>query len=155
MPEKMPDGERKKNIPDPFNSMMNAMNDFFSERGHRGFLESMDDFFTPRQLGGFPVELKETEKEYIVTAKLPGVKKELIEIDILPQQITISVEQSESITQENKKTNTFYKQEGLKRSMRSIPFYKPIDSKKVEASYQDGMLTITVPKVKGKKIDIQ
>lgn len=135
---------------EPVNHMMKAMNDFFQQRPTKGFLESMDQLFISSPFNGsFPMELIENDKAYKVQAKLPGIKKENIEIDVLPQHITISVKQSKKSTQ-NKEVS--HQKDTLSRT---IPFTKVINSRNVTAVYEDGLLTVTIPKIKGKKIEIK
>ncbi|MBS4176601.1 Hsp20/alpha crystallin family protein [Bacillus sp. FJAT-49731] len=132
------------------------MNRLFSEqRPNRSVLQSIDDFFTSTQpFGGFSAELKENEKEYIVIAELPGTKKEHIEIEVLQQYVAISVKQRETITKEDKNNKIFQQKDMWKQMSRTVPLSKPIEQGKAVAKYEDGVLTITVPKKKGKKINI-
>ena len=54
--------------------------------------------------------------------------------------------------EEDDKRKTFKRQQSFQRSSRTIPFPSPINEKLVKASYNDGLLQITVPKQKGKPI---
>ena len=148
MPEKRPESKIDKHIREPINHMMDAMNQFFNERPpNGGILQSIDGFFTATHSGGgFPAELQENDREYIVIAQLPGVKKEDIEIEVLHQHVTISAKTISREIPERKITGT--------RASRTIPLTKPIDPGKVGASYVDGVLRVTIPKRRGKKIEI-
>ncbi|CAM3917663.1 Hsp20/alpha crystallin family protein [Lederbergia lenta] len=140
-----------KRAQEPVNHMMKAMNDFFQQRPTKGFLESMDQLFISSPFNGsFPMELNENDKAYIVQAKLPGIKKEDIEIDVLPQHITISIKQSKTSLKNNKET--YHQKDTLSRT---IPFTKVINSRSVTAIHENGLLTVTIPKIKGKKIEIK
>ncbi len=80
------------------------MDRLFTESPNQGLLQSMDDFFTQaKPFGGFPVDFTENSKEYIINAQLPGVKKEQIELEILPQYVTITVHQQEKVEKEDAK----------------------------------------------------
>ncbi|MBS4194465.1 Hsp20/alpha crystallin family protein [Lederbergia citri] len=156
MTENLPPKKDEHPLFEPFAQLMNNMNRLFSDRPDKNFLQSMDDFFIhSKPFGGFVAELKENEREYIVQAQLPGTKKEQINIEILPQYITITVNHRESVTKEDKANTVIQKRESWKQSSRTIPFSKPIDQGKVVANYEDGVLTVTVPKRKGKKISIE
>ncbi|KQL53740.1 hypothetical protein AN964_09655 [Heyndrickxia shackletonii] len=151
-----PDKMEKNSLHDPFQGLMRSMNNIFQEPPVKGFLESIDEFFSaPFPFSAFPVELNETDKEYIITAKLSGVKKDQINIDIFQQYITISVENVESTTQENQNQKSIFKKSSMQRSSRTIPLTKPINEAKVKANYEDGLLTIHVPKENGKRLRIE
>lgn len=139
------------------NHLFKAMNDFFQHRpAARGVLESIDELFTPTPLGnGFPIELKENEKEYIVEAKLPGIKKEQIEIKVIHQHLTIAVQHQETLMKEDLKGESVRRKDSYKRLSRTIPFVKAIDSRHISAGYENGLLTIKIPKLKGKRIGIK
>lgn len=137
------------------NHFFKAMNDFFELRPGKGLIESIDELFSTSSFGGsFPVELNENEKEYIVKAKLPGVKKEQIEIDVLKQHVTINVCHRETYLKENKNNQAIQKQETFKQLTRTIPLMKPIHQHNVSALYENGLLIVTIPKLRGKKVEI-
>ena len=116
----------------------------------------MDEFFKnpfPTS-SSFHVNVAETDKEHIISAELPGINKEQIQIDILDNYITISVKSAEMITEEDEKNKIFRRQQSMQRSSRTIALPQPVNEKKVKAVYQNGLLQITVPKQQGKRIFI-
>ncbi|MFJ7725593.1 Hsp20/alpha crystallin family protein [Neobacillus sp. NPDC097160] len=147
----------KKQIPEPFRDLVKTMNDFFTEKPVRGFLQSIDDLFkTPFPVSaGFPVETVETGKEYIITAELPGVKREQINLNITGNYVTISVENNELETEENDQTQVFQRKFIRQQSSRTISLPHAINEKMVKATYRDGLLQIRIPQVKGKVIEIE
>ncbi|TRZ37771.1 Hsp20/alpha crystallin family protein [Niallia circulans] len=140
---------------DSFGFFKKSMNQFLQEKPVKNFLQSMDDFFSsPFPNMSFPVSVKETENEHVITAELPGVNKEQIHIDIIDYRITISVTHLELVQEENNKQQIIHKSQTYKQSARTIALPYPVDENKVKAVYQNGLLTITVIKQKGKKISI-
>ncbi|MGM0902878.1 MAG: Hsp20/alpha crystallin family protein [Bacillota bacterium] len=141
---------------EPFGDWFKSVNHFLQEPPVRGFLESIDDFFRqplfPQTT--FHVEVQEQGDKHIVTAELPGVNKEQIGIDILGDTLSISVKKQDIFTEEDDRNKVYRRSESLQRSSRTISFPHPIDEKRVKASYRNGLLEISVPKVKGKTIDI-
>jgi HSP20 family protein len=147
----------KKPLPEPFRELFKSMNDFFTEKPVRGFLQSIDDFFkTPFPVGsGFHVETVETGKEYIITAELPGVKREQINLNITGNYLTITVENKELETEEDDINKLYRQRITRQQSSRTISLPHAINEKMVKASYRDGLLQIKIPQEKGKMIEIE
>jgi HSP20 family protein len=146
----------KKIKPEQFRDFFRTMNDFIHEKPVKGFLQSIDEFFnSPFPSGAFPVEVRETEDDYIITAELPGVKKEQIRLNVLPNYVSISVENKEMETKEDLNNHFFQKRVSQQKLSRTIPLPAAINEKLVKASYRDGLLTIRIPQVRGKTINIE
>lgn len=147
----------KKQNSEPFGELMKTMNDFFNEKPIRGFLQSIDEFFkTPFPLqAAFPVETMETKDEYIVSAELPGVKKEQIRLNIVGNYITISIENNVIETQEDDHNQIYRRKFSRQQTSRTISLPQPINEKKIKASYRDGLLQIRIPLEKGKTIQLE
>jgi HSP20 family protein len=140
---------------EPFIDIIQSMNQFFQEKPMKGFLQSIDEFFkAPFPAASFPLEVIETDKEHIVTAELPGIKKEQIQLSVVGNHLTISVNREETITEQNDISKSYRKRQSLQRTSRTISFDQPINEKNVKASHQNGLLTIRIPKQKGKQIII-
>ncbi|MFU0824151.1 heat shock protein Hsp18 [Clostridium sp.] len=130
--------------------------DFFSPL-FKNFFD--DDFFNAvgNFQGSFKVDLKETDENYLVEADLPGIKKEAIDIDFSNNYLTISAKRDESLEDKNENYVRRERHYGeLKRSF----YIDNVDESKITATFNDGVLKITLPKLnKGKqnrrKIDIQ
>lgn len=151
-----PSDPNKKDKNEPFSGFIKSMNGFLQEKPIKNFLQSMDEFFSnPFPNSAFPLTVKETAAANIIIAELPGINKEQIQINVYDHHLTISVNYQEIITEENTQQNFYRSSQTFKRNSRTVALPHPIDEKKVKASYQNGLLTITVPKQKGKKIMIE
>ncbi|NRD80532.1 Hsp20/alpha crystallin family protein [Bacillus sp. BRMEA1] len=146
----------KKPFPDHFGDLMKTMNDFFAEKPIRGFLQSIDDFFkTPFPFeGGFHLTTDEIDNEYIVSAELPGVKREQIHLNMTGQYLTISVENKELETSENDNNHIYRSRIFRQQASRTISLPFAINEKNIKASYRDGLLQIRVPREIGRNIEI-
>jgi HSP20 family protein len=154
MSSQLPENKNKKNK-ESFGEIMKSMNSFFTERPIKGLLESIDEFFkNPLTPLSFPIELTETSKEYIITAELPGIKKEQIQIDTTGSQITISIKNREELAEIDEINQSYRRRHSLQKSSRSVNLPVPIDEKQVKASYKDGLLQIRIPRKIGKSIQI-
>ena len=117
--------------------------------------EMMEDAFS-RSKGTFIPELNvyETDKEFEITVALPGMSKDDINIGFENNTITISGERTlaeEDGTKYHRIESRFGNFE------RSLPLPNVIDEENISATYDNGVLTITVPKLKekaGKKIEV-
>ena len=116
-----------------------------------GLLQFMYDFFQNQKMfSSFPVEWEETESHYIIQASIAGVDKKYIEIDISGNKLTISYESIHKVTKGEQTVGS----EKQKKS-RSFTFHYPIDEEQIEATHENGLLTIKVPKSKKKRISIR
>jgi HSP20 family protein len=132
-----------------------SMNQIMNEKPVKGILQTIDDFFKqPFPQPSFPVDVYETDKEYVVTAELPGVKKDQINLDVISNSLSISVNKTEVSSEVNELARTHRQRASLQRYSRTIPFSHPINERKIRASYNDGLLQIKIAKKLGKKIDI-
>ncbi|WP_237389595.1 Hsp20/alpha crystallin family protein [Bacillus sp. USDA818B3_A] len=147
----------KSQLPEPFRDLIKSMNNFFTDKPVKGFLQSIDDFFSqPFPLGtGFHVDTVETAKEYIISAELPGIKKEQIQLNINGNYLTISIENKELETEENELTHVYRRKYIKQQASRTLSFPHAVNEKLVKASYRDGLLQIRIPRESGKIIDIE
>jgi HSP20 family protein len=102
------------------------------------------------------VDVAETDKEYRVTAELPGLSKDDIEISLEEGTLTISGEKREEKKEE--KENYWRTERSYGSFVRRIPLPTGVNEDAVEASFKDGVLTITLPKTeetRGKKVEIK
>lgn len=102
------------------------------------------------------MDIKEAEHEYHVTAELPGVKKEDIDINLENGVLTISAETLDE--KEEREADRVIRQERrYGKYTRSLRLGEQVDEAKVKADYKDGVLKLTLPKteaVKPKKISV-
>jgi HSP20 family protein len=102
------------------------------------------------------VDISERKDAYLVTAELPGVKADEVEITVEDGLLTIQGERHfahDSAEEKMHRTERFY---GAFR--RSITLPSHVEAGKIEASAQDGVLQIMVPKapeVKAKRIQVR
>jgi len=93
----------------------------------------------------FPaVDVTETDKELVVKAELPGVDKDKIDIEVLPDALTIKAERSQE--REEKEVTHHYRECVWGRLERSIPLPVEVIADQVKASHRDGILEIRLPK---------
>lgn len=116
---------------------------------HREINRLFDDAF--RSFEGFPVgarqawpsvEVKDNDKEMVVTAELPGMEEKDVELNLRDGVLTIRGERSEETKDEERAYSELY----YGRFERRIPLGQGIDEDNCKASFQNGVLTVTLPK---------
>lgn len=95
------------------------------------------------------VDIHEDEKAYIVRAELPDMKKEDVHVSLENGVLTMSGERKMEKEEKGRKYHRVERSYGS--FLRSFALPEDIDPKKVNASYKDGLLTITVAKSEGTK----
>lgn len=113
------------------------------------FSDIMDEFFneavsTRRNNFTPSIDISETDDQFLISAELPGMQKEDINIDLENGRLTISGERSFKKEEEGKK---FHRVETRYGSFnRSFQLPDNVDEESIEASYEDGLLNISVDK---------
>lgn len=118
-------------------------NDFFGI--DRLFEEFFNDPFFTRWNSPFRADIRETEKEWIIDAELPGVDKNSINIEVNDGYLTISVEQNEELNEERE---NYVRRERAYGSFQRSFYLNNVKEDDIKAVYKDGVLTITLPKAK-------
>ncbi len=90
------------------------------------------------------VDIYETADAYVLHADLPGMTKEDIEVQLLEDQVAIRGTRKRVQPTEEKGFRRFERAEG--RFERSFRIKGGIDATRVEARFENGVLTVTLPK---------
>ena len=102
------------------------------------------------------VDIVEDEKEYLIKAELPEVKKEDIKIGVQDDVLTISGERQYEKEEKNKKYHRVERAYGS--FARSFTLPEDSDGDKLSAEFKDGVLKVHLPKsekAKPKKIEVK
>ncbi|WP_420128318.1 Hsp20/alpha crystallin family protein [Longimicrobium sp.] len=87
----------------------------------------------------------ETEREIRVVTEMPGLKRENIDIDIENNVLTIRGEKREQRT-EGEQGRWHLAERRYGTFTRSFVLPRDVDADNIQAAFQDGVLTVTVPK---------
>ena len=105
---------------------------------------------------GFPLDVTENEDNIMVKASIPGVNPEDLDVTVNGDVLTIK---GETRHDEEKKNERYYLHERrFGRFERSIQLPTSVKTDAVQAEYQNGVLTLTLPKseeVKPKRIAVK
>ncbi len=148
-------------IADPFKEMDRMLEDldrtfgdFFGRPLLRRRMEDLGrpDFRTP------VIDFQDKEDHFLVEAEIPGIDKEDIEVEVKEDKLTISAEKEEEVKEEGE---DYIRQErGYHSFYRELPMPDNVLTDEVEASLENGILNIQLPKKepekkKGKTIEIK
>jgi HSP20 family protein len=118
----------------------------------------LDEFFRTSENGGRvtgftpPLDVRETEDDYLIMVDVPGVKSEDVSIEVNEQVLTISGSRVPVETGEAQLVERPYGS-----FVRTLTLPKGVDSDQIKANYSEGVLTLHIPKpaeIKPKKIAI-
>jgi HSP20 family protein len=117
------------------------------------FDESFDDFFRgffvrPMALdnpatGQMPMDVREEDGAYLVSAEIPGVSKEEIQVAIDGNQVSISAEIKNASEGGGKVLRS---ERHYGRSYRSFALSQDVDEATAQAKYTNGVLELRLPK---------
>lgn len=102
-------------------------------------------------------DIKETKDHYLVSFDMPGVKKEDIKIEVENNQLVISGERQYQMNQEEGES-TLRHERAHGRFERTFVLPTTVNTDKIEAHYENGVLNVAIPKAeaaKGRTIQIQ
>jgi HSP20 family protein len=97
---------------------------------------------------GFAVDLYEDKDNHYVRAELPGVTRDAISVEMVDDNLTIQASRKQSAA-EGEESSSF---------SRSISIPEAVQADKVGAVYENGVLTVTLPKkeeAKPKKVTVE
>lgn len=92
----------------------------------------------------FKIDVEKNDKEYVVTAELPGVDKENINIELENGLLTIAVEKEEEKEEKDDERNFIHRERSSFNAVRQISL-EDIDDEKINAKLDNGILTINLP----------
>ncbi|MBP3971031.1 Hsp20/alpha crystallin family protein [Bacillus sp. WL1] len=140
--------EKKDSSRPPVRNYLKQIDDFFEQTPLRNVIADLNHFFQKgNRLLTFPVDLYEVGEELVVTAELPGIQKEQIQIEIQSEYLKVSVKE-EILEEEEQTSHNYYRRErSISEASRLIKLPYSINKKVAKASYQNGVLEIRAPKL--------
>ena len=127
------------------------------------FDEIFDDTFGgfSRNDGLMRTDIRKKDGSYMLDVELPGYKKEDIKISLYNGNLTISAEHHETAEEKDAKGDVLRQERYFGSTSRTFYVGDAIKDTDVHASYNDGVLTLTIPTPEKKEaetkkfIDIQ
>jgi len=126
--------------------------------GFGGLDRFFDDFFAPAAAGTGTsetwswqpvVDIDEKDEAIVIKADLPGVDKKDIHVDLKGRVLTLSGERAEE--KEATGEGCYRKERAYGKFVRTFNLATDVMPDKINASYKDGVLHITIPKSEANK----
>jgi HSP20 family protein len=133
-------------------SLRGAMDRLFED----SFVTPHLRWFVPTDLAGAAIDMYETKDQVVVKAALPGVKPDETQVTITGDTLTIRGESKDE--REIKEENYIRKERHFGSFARSVTLPTGLKADKAEATFEDGVLTLKIPKseeIKPKSIKIK
>lgn len=112
-------------------------------------------FESPPRSWAPALDVHEDKDNFVIRTELPGLKREDIDVSLQDGTLIISGERKAETVQEGVEVHRQERYYGKFQRALSLP--EPVAADKIKAQYQDGVLTVTLPKTeaaKPKKIDV-
>ncbi|MFB6203766.1 MAG: Hsp20/alpha crystallin family protein [Candidatus Nanohaloarchaea archaeon] len=133
---------------DSFEDLFDQMEEFFQQ------FQEMGRDITGLETG-LPVDIQEEDGKYILSADMPGVNKEEIDIKADEDSVEITAESDEEIKEENEK---YVRRERSSRTFRrKVMWPGPVETDSIEANYDNGVLKVSAEKQEdaGREIEVE
>ena len=116
-------------------------------------------FFGSESIDEFKTDIREEDGNVILEADLPGFKKEDVHVDQDDNFMTISAERHSDYEQKDKQGNYIRCERSYGNFSRSFDI-TGIDREQIKASFENGVLTLTMPKqtqpqITSRRLEIQ
>lgn len=135
--------------PEPFSSFREEMNSLIDRAFGGGF-----GFFDTPSLGRFGaghitprIDLHETEQSYSLSAELPGLDEEDIDLNVHDGVLTLSGEKRYEKKDEKDEARIVERHYGSFQRVFTLP--SDVDDTKIDAKFDKGVLTVNMPKKPG------
>lgn|SRR5689334_17749890 len=109
----------------------------------------MDQWFEngrPTATNNLPLDVYETDGGYVIYAALPGVNPEDIHVSVEDDVLSISGEVAKPAFDEKDNVRTLAQERTTGKFARSVRVSTPVESDKIEAAYENGLIKLTLPK---------
>jgi len=138
---------------EPFNdliSLRDAMDRLFEESFVRPYRSA-----EPADTNPLAVDMFETDEAVVIKAAVPGVNPQDIEITV--QGDTLNIKGESKAEEQVERENYYYREVRYGSFSRALSLPAGVDTDKAEASFENGVLTLTLPKaeeIKPKSIKV-
>ena len=130
----------------PTRTVNNWVDQLFQENLDRFFNDDLWGFSSTNQQLTVPVNLRETNLSYEMSLIAPGLRKEDFKLNVTDDVLTVSYEQKQEHNEQNAQERWLKKEYRMQSFSRSFSLDDSVDINKITASYDNGVLHLSLPK---------
>ena len=130
----------------PTRTENNWVDHLFQENLNRFFNDDFWGLGKIDQQANVPVNLRETDQSYEMSLIAPGLCKEDFKLNVTNDLLTVSYEQKEEHNEEKAEEGWLRKEYKMQTFSRSFTLDDSVDVNKITASYDNGVLHLSLPK---------
>ena len=101
----------------------------------------------------FKTDIKDTGKEYVLEADLPGFKKDEVNVELENGYLTITAAKGLDKDEKNDKGVYIRRERYSGQCARTFYVGEAVTQEDIKAKFEDGILKVTIPKVEPKKVE--
>jgi HSP20 family protein len=130
----------------PARTMGNWVDQLFQDNLNRFFNDDFWGFNGMDQKVSVPVNVRETNNSYEMSLIAPGLRKEDFKLNVTDDLLTVSYEQKQEQNEEKPDEGWLRKEYKMQSFSRSFTLDDSVDVNKISASYDNGVLHLSLPK---------
>ena len=130
----------------PTRTENNWVDHLFQDNLNRFFNDDFWSFGKINQQANVPVNLRETDQNYEMSLIAPGLCKEDFKLNVTNDLLTVCYEQKEEHNEEKAEEGWLRKEYKMQTFSRSFRLDDSVDVNKITASYDNGVLHLSLPK---------
>ena len=130
----------------------NLFDDFFDD----GFLNAFggrNPLFGKHAKNMMKTDVRETDSTYEIDVDLPGFKKDEINVNLEDGYLTISAQRNEELDDKDNEGRYIRQERATGSCARSFYVGKELEPKDISAKFENGILTLHLPKAEAKKLE--
>ena len=127
----------------------------FDDLFDNGFFGSHNPLFGKNARNLMKTDIRETDdaKAYRLAVELPGFKKDEISLDLRDGYLTISAQRNEELDDKDNEGRYIRQERATGSCARSFYVGKELEPKDISAKFENGILTLHLPKAEAKKLE--
>jgi HSP20 family protein len=131
----------------------NSLSNFFGDDAKLPTFDNLFDSFFGRYSSSFAVDIQRKDGEFLIKAELPGLSKEELNVELEHGILTITANKSDT---KEEKTGEYIRRESYSGTLqRSFKIPSDVDTENIEASFKDGILSITLKETESQTAKIE